>query len=169
MDSLDAAEIDARSTIALEPNASPRFTVQAQTAVSEELVRLAGADRPVSNVVSRRQVTSSRRVSRSMSTSTGSGRVSAITSIRESEPRRHRKALSGSVMKTTARFDARTVRDKLLKARRTRRIWVHPVHAYRPFDNRWLYWEKDTKLLDEKRLRLQTACVREGICGSAAQ
>ena len=23
--------------------------------------------------------------------------------------------------------------------------------AYRPFDNRWLYWEKDTKLLDEKR------------------
>ena len=24
--------------------------------------------------------------------------------------------------------------------------------AYRPFDNRWLYWEKDTKLLDEKRV-----------------
>ena len=23
--------------------------------------------------------------------------------------------------------------------------------AYRPFDNRWLYWEKDAKLLDEKR------------------
>lgn len=23
--------------------------------------------------------------------------------------------------------------------------------AYRPFDNRWLYWERDTKLLDEKR------------------
>ena len=23
--------------------------------------------------------------------------------------------------------------------------------AYRPFDTRWLYWEKDTKLLDEKR------------------
>ena len=23
--------------------------------------------------------------------------------------------------------------------------------AYRPFDNRWLYWEADTKLLDEKR------------------
>ena len=21
--------------------------------------------------------------------------------------------------------------------------------AYRPFDNRWLYWEKETKLLDE--------------------
>ena len=24
-------------------------------------------------------------------------------------------------------------------------------HAYRPFDNRWLYWEAETKLLDEKR------------------
>ena len=24
-------------------------------------------------------------------------------------------------------------------------------HAYRPFDNRWLYWEGETKLLDEKR------------------
>ena len=24
-------------------------------------------------------------------------------------------------------------------------------HAYRPFDTRWLYWEADTKLLDEKR------------------
>ena len=23
--------------------------------------------------------------------------------------------------------------------------------AYRPFNNRWLYWEKDTKLLNEKR------------------
>ena len=23
--------------------------------------------------------------------------------------------------------------------------------AYRPFDDRWLYWEADTKLLDEKR------------------
>ena len=27
--------------------------------------------------------------------------------------------------------------------------------AYRPFDNRWLYWEKDTKLLDEKRADYQ--------------
>ena len=24
-------------------------------------------------------------------------------------------------------------------------------YAYRPFDTRWLYWEGDTKLLDEKR------------------
>ena len=54
------------------------------------------------------------------------------------------------VMKSTARFDARTVRDALLKR-------GGPVesgfvrHSYRPFDNRWLYWDGDTKLLDEKR------------------
>ena len=28
-------------------------------------------------------------------------------------------------------------------------------HAYRPFDTRWLYWEADTKLLDEKRADYQ--------------
>ena len=53
-------------------------------------------------------------------------------------------------MKTTARFDARAVRDMLVKR-------GGPIesgfirYAYRPFDNRWLYWEADTKLLDEKR------------------
>ena len=32
--------------------------------------------------------------------------------------------------------------------------------AYRPFDNRWLYWEKDGALLDEKPpTRLPAACV----------
>ncbi len=54
------------------------------------------------------------------------------------------------VMKTTARFDARAVRDTLLAR-------GGPIEAgflrfaYRPFDNRWLYWEAETKLLDEKR------------------
>ena len=54
------------------------------------------------------------------------------------------------VMKVTARFDARVVRDTLLKR-------GGPVeagfirYAYRPFDTRWLYWEAETKLLDEKR------------------
>ena len=54
------------------------------------------------------------------------------------------------VMKTTARFDARSVRDALLS-----RGGPHESgfirHAYRPFDNRWLYWEAETKLIDEKR------------------
>ena len=35
-----------------------------------------------------------------------------------------------------------------------------------PFDNRWLYWEAETKLLDEKR-RLQIACVRREYVGCA--
>ena len=54
------------------------------------------------------------------------------------------------VMRATARFDARAVRDALL--RRGGPIESGFVHyAYRPFDNRWLYWDGDTKLLDEKR------------------
>ena len=53
-------------------------------------------------------------------------------------------------MKTTARFDARAVRDALL-ARGGPEEAGFIRFAYRPFDHRWLYWEKDTKLLDEKR------------------
>ena len=59
------------------------------------------------------------------------------------------------VMKSTARFNARAVRDTLLKR-------GGPVedgfvrYAYRPFDNRWLYWDADTKLLDEKRADYKT-------------
>ena len=55
-----------------------------------------------------------------------------------------------TVMNETARFDARAVRDAMLRR-------GGPIHAgflrysYRPFDNRWLYWEAETKLLDEKR------------------
>ena len=55
-----------------------------------------------------------------------------------------------AVMNSRARFDARSVRDTLLKR-------GGPVdsslvrYTYRPFDDRWLYWELETKLLDEKR------------------
>ena len=53
-------------------------------------------------------------------------------------------------MKTTARFNARAVRNALLaRGGPTPSGFVR--HAYRPFDARWLYWEADTKLLDEKR------------------
>ena len=55
-----------------------------------------------------------------------------------------------SVMKSTARFDARATRDALL-ARGGPDADGFIRFAYRPFDTRWLYWEKDTKLLDEKR------------------
>ena len=55
-----------------------------------------------------------------------------------------------TVMNVTARFDARSVRDILLKrGGPTESGFVR--YAYRPFDTRWLYWEAETKLLDEKR------------------
>ena len=54
------------------------------------------------------------------------------------------------VMKSTARFDARAVRDALLRRGGPDESGFVRF-AYRPFDDRWLYWEKDTKLLDEKR------------------
>ena len=54
------------------------------------------------------------------------------------------------VMKSTARFNARAVRDALLK-RGSPAQDGFVRYAYRPFDTRWLYWDADTKLLDEKR------------------
>ena len=53
-------------------------------------------------------------------------------------------------MHSVRRFDARTGRDVLL--RRGGPVSTGFVrYAYRPFDTRWLYWEAETKLLDEKR------------------
>ena len=53
------------------------------------------------------------------------------------------------VMNDTARYAARSVRDVLLG-----RGYPHEAgfvrYAYRPFDNRWIYWEPETKLLREK-------------------
>ena len=54
------------------------------------------------------------------------------------------------VMKKTGRFDARAVRDCLLKRGGPNEAGFVRF-AYRPLDNRWLYWEAETKLLDEKR------------------
>ena len=69
-----------------------------------------------------------------------------------------------AAMKTTARFDARTVRETLMRRGGPDEAGFIRF-AYRPFDNRWLYWEKDTKLLDEKRADYRPH-VFEGICGS---
>lgn len=55
-----------------------------------------------------------------------------------------------SVMNSTERFDAQATRNALLER-------GGPIdggfirYSYRPFDNRWLYWEADTELLDRKR------------------
>ena len=56
------------------------------------------------------------------------------------------------VMTDTGRFNARSVRDTLLK-RGGPDVNGFVRHAYRPFDNRWLYWESETKLLREKSPR----------------
>ena len=54
------------------------------------------------------------------------------------------------VMQNNARFDARDVRSTLVaRGGPTEKGFVR--YAYRPFDGRWLYWEAETKLLDEKR------------------
>jgi hypothetical protein len=53
------------------------------------------------------------------------------------------------LMKDATRFSARQTRQYLLK-RGFKPEYVVPFY-YRPFDLRWLYWEPETKLLDEKR------------------
>ena len=54
------------------------------------------------------------------------------------------------VMKNRARFNARAVRAMLLAHGGPNEAGFLR-YAYRPFDTRWLYWEAETKLLDEKR------------------
>jgi hypothetical protein len=54
-----------------------------------------------------------------------------------------------SAMLNSPRFDAVQTRRTLL--RRGFRAWQILKYAYRPFDIRWIYWEPETKLLDEKR------------------
>ena len=55
-----------------------------------------------------------------------------------------------TVMNSTIGFDARKVRDALLKrGGPVESGFVH--YAYRPFDNRWLYWEEETALVDRPR------------------
>lgn len=68
-----------------------------------------------------------------------------------------------TIMKAAGRFDGPSARKDLLARRgkedeRAERLEEEPIRAgkivrfgYRPFDNRWLYWDPDTKLLDEKR------------------
>ena len=53
-------------------------------------------------------------------------------------------------MKTPPRFDARAGRERL-RARGGPQEADFVRQAYRPFDNRWLYWEAGTNLLDRPR------------------
>ena len=54
------------------------------------------------------------------------------------------------VMKSTAQFDAPAVREALLRRGGPDEGGFIRC-AYRPFDNRWLYWEEDGLLLDRPR------------------
>ena len=73
-----------------------------------------------------------------------------------------------SAMKSTARFDAREGREALLAR-------GGPVESgfcritYRPFDTRWLYWDADTKLLDEKRAEYRPHIGQENLWLTASQ
>ena len=55
-----------------------------------------------------------------------------------------------TIMKSTPGFDARAVRDLLLNRTAPNEDEFVPF-AYRPFDNSWLYWEKDGLRLDRPR------------------
>ena len=54
------------------------------------------------------------------------------------------------IMNTVRHFDARGIRDTLLKRGGPTEAGFIKF-AYRPFDTRWLYWEAETKLLNDKR------------------
>ena len=73
-----------------------------------------------------------------------------------------------AIMKNSAQFDADAVRAALLA-----RGGPNPAgfirHTYRPFDNRWLYWEGDSKLLDRPRPQYKPHVFEENLWLSAAQ
>ena len=56
-----------------------------------------------------------------------------------------------SVMNPAARYGPRAVRDSLLNRDEPDGKSGIIRYSYRPFDNHWLYWQAETKLLDEKR------------------
>jgi hypothetical protein len=58
------------------------------------------------------------------------------------------------IMTDGGRFNAEAIRSQLT----TRGLLPDHIvkYCYRPFDVRWIYWEPETKLLDEKRTEYQT-------------
>ena len=72
------------------------------------------------------------------------------------------------IMKTARHFDAQPTRDTLL-ARGGPIDAGFVRYAYRPFDNRWLYWEAKTKLLNDKRADYKPHVFEGNLWFSAAQ
>ena len=72
-----------------------------------------------------------------------------------------------SVMAPSGRFDPAATRQTLLKRGVLQNNIVR--YAYRPFDVRWLYWEPETKLLDEKRSEYRQHIIPGNIFLSAGE
>ena len=71
------------------------------------------------------------------------------------------------VMRSAGRFKGPAVRQALIdRGRGSGRI---VRYAYRPFDVRWLYWDPDEKLLDEKRPEYVDQALEDGLSLSAQQ
>ena len=72
-----------------------------------------------------------------------------------------------TAMGLRARFEPREVRHALLARGGPDETGFIP-YTYRPFDNRWLYWESETKLLNEKRPEYRPHVFEGNIWLSAA-
>jgi hypothetical protein len=76
-------------------------------------------------------------------------------------------ALNPGLAEKTNRFDPKSVREFLVKRGFLQRNILR--YQYRPFDTRWLYWEPETKLLDEKRPEYFPLVAPENIWLTAGQ
>ena len=77
------------------------------------------------------------------------------------------KKIAPGAMESGARFEAVTVREYLQKRGFIPQNIVR--YNYRPFDVRWLYWEPETKLIDEKRADYVTHISPNNIWIAATQ
>ena len=72
------------------------------------------------------------------------------------------------IMNTVKHFDAQSTRNILLK-RGAPRDAGFTRFVYRPFDTRWLYWESETKLLNDKRADYKAQISHENLWIEARQ
>lgn len=72
-----------------------------------------------------------------------------------------------TVLKTAGRFDGPAVRSALQNRKNASGRFIR--YAYRPFDVRWLYWDPDEKLLDEKRPEYLSQVLEDEITLAAQQ
>ena len=73
-----------------------------------------------------------------------------------------------TIMKTTAHFDGKKVRDAIiLRGGPNESGFIQ--YSHRPFDNRWLYWEQDSGLLNRPRPDYRTHVFADNIWLSASK